>query len=158
MAHKDLNDFKRLFWGQRVTDFFFNSGENFMQIPLKITKTIFVTSSDGWKPKYCWHACNAYLMAFNVPDHVAKRPPNFQKILLKVCLKSKEKFVGVAWLIWMPHPFQKIVQVSIYIMRNPVHICEEKQTDHRFLLQQKLIRYFFYYIRKLIYKSLVYLD
>ena len=33
--------------------------------------------------------------------------PNFQKSLPLLCLKSIEKFVGVALPIWMPHPLFK---------------------------------------------------
>ena len=33
--------------------------------------------------------------------------PNFPKNLPQLCLKSIKIFVGMAWLIWMPHPFLK---------------------------------------------------
>ena len=34
-------------------------------------------------------------------------PQNFQKSLLKICFKSIENLIGMALLIWMPHPFFK---------------------------------------------------
>ena len=91
-----------------------------MQIPLKVNQTYFLWNQ-AWphndhlllKAKvqllhhtYLWPPILWHSKAWT-KEILKLWPPNFQKSLPYVCLKSIGIFVGAAWLIWMPHPFLK---------------------------------------------------
>ena len=65
--------------------------------------------------------------------------PNFQETLSYLCLKSIANFVGVARLIWMPHPLSKIVQIHLH---HPVGVALSLE-NHYWLLHRHDIGSFF---------------
>ena len=91
-----------------------------MEIPLEVNKVYLFDIKHGLTmtfciffqkvkitPYLCMDSCTLNQEGPWTKEKLKLWSPNFQKSLPKSCLKSLENFVGVVWLIWMPHPLFK---------------------------------------------------